>query len=95
MLLQSVLMFLLVGFSIWWVRGIIKGAPHAQLFACGLLLGGGWSNLMDRWTVGAVIDLFSLPFLGITNNLADWSICCGTLWFGWLKAKRLHRSHRI
>lgn len=44
-----------------------------------LLLAGATSNLLDRWFLGGVRDIWLLPIGGIRNNLADWLIVGGVL----------------
>lgn len=43
----------------------------------GLIVGGGVSNLLDRFIMGGVRDWMALPGLNLSNNLADWSIVVG------------------
>ena len=47
----------------------------------GLILGGGISNLVDRVLFGGVRDWMTLPVIGLRNNLADWAIVFGLLWY--------------
>jgi len=39
-----------------------------------IILAAGSSNLIDRWIFSGVRDIFYLPVLNLTNNLADWLI---------------------
>ncbi len=45
-----------------------------------LIFGGGVSNLIDRLTLGAVVDMIKLPFWPTTFNLADAAIVAGSVW---------------
>ncbi len=53
----------------WWL-------PRWQLTA---ILAGGWSNWIDRVTIGAVIDWLPIPGTSVANNLADYWIMIGVL----------------
>lgn len=44
-----------------------------------IFLAAGASNVVDRWRFGGVRDIWSVPFLRIENNLADWLIFCALL----------------
>lgn len=54
----------------------------------GLILGGGVSNVIDRVLFGGVRDWMTLPMLGLHNNLADWAIITGLVWYTMGYAKR-------
>lgn len=56
----------------WW---LIHPIPS------GLLLGGGVSNLLDRWFLGGVRDWGALPVVNLRNNIADYAITIGVIWF--------------
>lgn len=61
----------------------------------GLFLGGAVSNLLDRLFYGGVVDWLPVPFVNLTNNLADWAIGISLviiLLEGW--AKRVEGSAR-
>lgn len=46
------------------------------------ILAGGWSNWIDRITIGAVIDWLPIPGTTISNNIADYWIFLGVVgWF--------------
>jgi len=62
---------LLVAFASWQ---LLQPQPKTVAVGYGLLLGGGFSNLLDRWLYGGVRDIWPVPFLSLTNNLADWAI---------------------
>ncbi|MBI4281859.1 signal peptidase II [Candidatus Uhrbacteria bacterium] len=47
-----------------------------NLFFLGLILGGGFSNALDRFRFGAVTDIFALPG-GLLFNIADIAIVIG------------------
>jgi len=56
-----------------------------------IILAAGSSNLLDRWLFSGVRDIFYLPILNLTNNLADWLIFL-TIIFGILtKLKQEHQ----
>lgn len=59
-----------------------------------LLVGGAWSNIVDRWVFGGVRDWLSAPF-GLMNNLADWAVVIGVLGllFQLSKIKKEAKSH--
>ena len=60
----------------------------------GLFLGGGLSNLIDRWVIGGVRDWLPIPFVKMHNNLADWAIffgLAGYIWSEWKKTQ--HAKH--
>lgn len=48
---------------------------HAVGF--GLVIGGGCSNVLDRFVLGCVQDWLPIPFTGLLNNVADWAIFAG------------------
>jgi lipoprotein signal peptidase len=51
--------------------------------AYGALLGGGFSNLLDRWLYSGVRDIWVLPGLSLTNNAADWAIFLAAIFLIW------------
>ena len=53
-----------------WIFYFFKLNRWAQV----LLLAGATSNLLDRFFYGGVRDWLKVPFLDLTNNLADWFI---------------------
>lgn len=72
--LATSLVLIVLGIYSWKVwRG-------AAALPTGLLLGGAFSNLIDRLVYGGVRDFLPVPFLGINNNLADWCIVLSLLW---------------
>jgi lipoprotein signal peptidase len=66
--------------------------------AIGLLLGGGFANILDRIWFEAVRDWIPIPGLEITNNLADWAIFCGVAWLviqSYNQEKKKHHEHTL
>ncbi|HSW89551.1 MAG TPA: signal peptidase II [Patescibacteria group bacterium] len=59
----------------------------------GLLMGAVVSNLFDRFVYGGVRDVFRLPFIGISNNLADWMILGALIVIG-AKESKIHHGLR-
>ncbi|MBP9699854.1 signal peptidase II [Candidatus Woesebacteria bacterium] len=53
---------------------------HAPAIPTGLLIGGASSNLLDRFFLGGVKDIFAVPVLNVYNNLADWAIVIAVVW---------------
>lgn len=70
-LVLSAFFALLVGFVSWQ---LLSERRVPVLLAYGALLGGGFSNLVDRWFFGGVRDIWYLPGVALTNNAADWAI---------------------
>lgn len=60
---------------------LIRNKGKSKLFciACGLIIGGGIGNLIDRIFRGYVIDYLSLSFFNPTCNFADYAITAGTI----------------
>jgi len=48
--------------------------------ALGMFAGGVFGNLLDRLIYGGVRDWLTLPFMNLTNNLADWFIFISLSW---------------
>lgn len=48
--------------------------------ALGMFVGGVFGNLADRLFYGGVRDWITLPFLNLSNNLADWFIFISLFW---------------
>lgn len=42
-----------------------------------VILAGAIANLIDRIVWGGVLDWWPVPFIGLKNNLADWTIFVG------------------
>ncbi len=47
--------------------------------AIGMIVGGGFSNIVDRVLTGAVRDPLTIPFTHIQNNVADYAIFLGVV----------------
>lgn len=47
----------------------------------GLIIGGGISNVIDRICIGGVRDWITLPIVGLHNNIADWAIISGLIYY--------------
>ena len=60
-------------------------------FALGLILVGGVGNVLSRMIWGAVVDWMPMPIQG-TNNLADWYIAAGIVWWLLLQYRGEHRT---
>ena len=84
--LRNLVFAVVAGLTAWLVFSIYRGlAPGERLnaFALGLLVGGGVGNLMDRFRLGAAVDIFQVPDWpgyagsGPTMNLADVLIVLG------------------
>lgn len=57
----------------------------------GLFFGAVFSNLVDRIIWGGVQDWIKVPFLGVTNNIADWLIV-GSIFLFFVKRYENNRS---
>lgn len=53
-----------------------------------LILIGGLANLVDRFLFGHVRDYWRVPVLGVFNNINDWVIFLGAMWWGWKRWKK-------
>jgi len=60
----------------WLTR--LRGGPRFQLGAP-LLTAGAAGNLVDRATLGHVVDYLHVPWLGATINVADVAVALGVL----------------
>jgi len=65
---------------IWWIKDKSRGLL--------LILIGGGLNLGERWWWGGVRDYWKIPMTNIYNNLADWLIMAGIIWYIWEIAKK-------
>jgi len=77
--------FLLTIILFWVVLKLIKSYQQRNLVnvSCLLLiLVGAFSNLLDRWKHGSVIDYFDLPFIAVFN-IADLMILLGVIILIW------------
>lgn len=52
----------------------------APAIPTGMLVGAASSNLLDRFLLGGVKDIFAVPILNVYNNLADWAIVIAVVW---------------
>jgi lipoprotein signal peptidase len=66
---------LLAAFGIYAVRRVERGSLAP--WACGLLIGGAASNLVDRVLLGAVRDFLATPW--VVFNVADVAVVIGVL----------------
>ncbi len=75
----------LAGLLLWLISSINKMNQLAFL-SVGLIVIGGFSNLLDRINIGGVIDVveFTWPAY-ITFNLADIYLLIGWCWLIWLQ----------
>jgi len=79
------LYFLLTIIFFWLVLKLIKSYKKRNLINIScltLILVGAFSNLLDRWEYGFVIDYFDLPFIAVFN-LADLMILFGVIILIW------------
>lgn len=60
------------------------GDKPAERICHALFFAGSFSNLLDRWLLGGVRDIWTVPVIGVRNNLADWLILgAAFFWAGW------------
>jgi len=64
------IIFVLLLTKIWWKN---------NSFAIGLVVAGGWINIIDRMFLGYVRDYWQIGW--VFNNLADWVIQVGVIIF--------------
>jgi lipoprotein signal peptidase len=84
---------LISALQIFFVVVVVFFAKFRQIgqYQAVIILAAGSSNLLDRWLFSGVRDIFYLPILNLTNNLADWLIFL-TIIFGILtKLKQEHQ----
>jgi len=77
--------FLLTIILFWVVLKLIKSYQQRNLVSVScltLILVGAFSNLLDRWKHGLVIDYFDLPFVAVFN-MADLMILVGVIILIW------------
>ncbi len=77
--------FLLTIILFWVVLKLIKSYKQRNLVSISgltLILVGAFSNLLDRWEHGFVIDYFDLPFIAVFN-IADVMILTGVIILIW------------
>jgi len=84
--LKGILFYFLLTIVLFWlVLRLIKSYQQKNLvdIAClGLILVGAFSNLLDRWKYGAVIDYLDLSFMAVFN-IADIMILMGIIVLIW------------
>jgi len=73
----------LIWISLSWY--FLKGKDRS--FGMGLVLAGGFSNLLDRLVFGYVRDFIFYPGLGVYGNIADIILAFGVVWIFWQKMK--------
>ncbi|MCI8589989.1 MAG: signal peptidase II [Clostridiales bacterium] len=75
----SVILLAGITVFIFWYR---KQANHWLKLACGLVLGGGVGNMIDRVALGYVIDFIDVKVFSFWTwvfNVADAAVCIGVL----------------
>jgi len=92
--------FLLTIIFFWVVLKLIKSYQQKNLVNVSclmLILVGAFSNLLDRWKNGFVIDYFDMPFIAVFN-IADLMILVGIIILIWqiiiLDHPRFTKKHR-
>ena len=74
-------MLAVVGFLAWWLW---KANSLAVAVGCGLVIGGGLANMLDRLVYGAVADFFHFHAFGYNwyvFNIADVAVTLGAVAF--------------
>ena len=71
-----------------WIVWLLRRYPQQSLFclALTLVLGGALGNVIDRITIGAVVDFLDFHAMGWhwpAFNLADSAITCGAVLLVW------------
>lgn len=93
LLTVGLLAFAVGAFLISWPRvksDLVLRSCHALFFA------GAFSNLIDRALFGGVRDVWTVPFLGIQNNLADWLIVgAASIGIGWYQFRPCRDKIRL
>jgi len=74
--LASLFFFAVTIFIVWQFWSNWQKIP----VALGMFMGGVFGNLLDRLVCGGVRDWLTLPFINLTNNLADWFIFISLSW---------------
>lgn len=74
LLLTGVILVLIAS---WFFLANIK----SNYWAFVLFIAGGISNAIDRFLLGGVRDWLWVPVLNLQNNLADWFIVVGLIFF--------------
>ncbi len=81
----SIILLVWVSFFCWQS---LKKRQGLVFFAWSLILIGGFSNLLDRFNYGAVIDWWEMPW-GAVINLADVYISAGVIVLLFFSRKRV------
>jgi len=79
--LQIGLTLAMIGFLSWWLW---KSSVLAVTVGCGLVIGGGLGNLLDRLVYGKVADFFHFHGFGYdwyVFNIADVAVTLGAVAF--------------
>lgn len=71
------------GILVFILALMVLRLPAAATLPPALLVGGGLSNWLDRWWFGGVRDWMEIPFIGLSNNLADYAITAAVLIWLW------------
>ena len=79
-------------FFFWWWKRHASQTKLSQI-SWGLLLGGGLSNMLDRFFYGGVVDWWRWETLGFTNNLADVLIFLAVI--GIIAGELLENSQKV
>lgn len=61
---RAVALFFSAVLSVYYIGMLVGGTPAKKRLALGMLLGGAWSNLYDRFRQGYVTDYISFPKAG-------------------------------
>jgi lipoprotein signal peptidase len=85
--LDLALVLVFIALVIFGSQQIIHHKQDEFSVLWGVLLGAGFSNLVDRWMFGGVRDFWLLPILNVQNNLADWFIFLAALGIIFLETK--------
>lgn len=75
LIVSAIMTFVLLGFSIWWMKQHPSGLVSIALR---LMLAGAAGNLIDRVLFGTVTDMFETEFMRFAIfNLADAALVVG------------------
>jgi lipoprotein signal peptidase len=69
--IKSIILIVLCGYR-WHAYWLSRDPGRLSWWV--LFMAGGVSNLLDRALWGGVRDWLPIPFVGLTNNFADWYI---------------------
>ena len=90
MVVQVIGVFCLLVMLSWMLKKYWEKQPAVWA----MLIGAGVSNVLDRIFFGGVQDFLPVPFLGITNNFADWIITLSLLWVAWQVVREKDQSQK-